>query len=259
MNGYNKCGNRCAPSDDITACGASCRLCPQPPQFGTEICSGGNCDFTCDGSHRKCGTSCVDSNNDKNNCGTCNNRCDTANAGALCAQGICEILNFTRNLCSAQWIGGGNGNYPVLLCPSTMGDTNGWYLVTNNPTLSDGQQYAGPALAMHPYAANDGVLSGAYPAIRVESGYRLQARVGCSANAFGCSLRYQVTYQPVGGSLGLVIEGTVANAGAVANLDVSLAPYVGQDVQFNLAVIIEGGAHDSGDTVFWVNPRIVRP
>lgn len=61
------------------------------------------------------------------------------------------------------------------------------------------------------------------------------------------------------GNLALLREGTVVGSGgSVANLDVALTSLVGQDVAFNFVVIVNA-SHSSHDTVFFVNPRIVRP
>jgi len=258
--GYHRCGDVCASNTDVATCGAtSCTACPAPPANARATCNGTSCDFECEGTRRRCGSTCVDATADKANCGTCGNRCDAVTASAICVASVCEIENLTRNVCSAQWVGGSDaaGMYPVLLCPSTQGDARGWFLVTNNPTLSDGMQYRAPAVAMHPYRANDGVLSGAWPAIRVEAGSRFRAAVGCAANSSGCNMKYQVTYEGPAG-LRLLTEGTIVAGGSVAMIDVSLAALVGQNIGFSLVAIVQP-PYSSSDTMFWINPRIERP
>lgn len=47
----------CKPND-VTACGASCSVCPVPAN-GAATCDGVACGFTCTSGYKKCGTSCI--------------------------------------------------------------------------------------------------------------------------------------------------------------------------------------------------------
>ncbi|MGH2551235.1 MAG: hypothetical protein ACRDHN_17755, partial [Thermomicrobiales bacterium] len=104
-----KCGDDCCPSTMICGDGISV-ICACPE--GTEYCNAscvscdpgqivdmGSCacvDNPCPGGGELCGTTCIDTVNDRNNCGSCGNVC--AN-GVPCIAGNC-ICPPGYNLCS---------------------------------------------------------------------------------------------------------------------------------------------------------------
>jgi hypothetical protein len=53
------------------------------------MCTNGECQLTCGGGTTKCGTTCVDTNTDENNCGDCGKTCVT---GQNCVAGVCDLV-----------------------------------------------------------------------------------------------------------------------------------------------------------------------
>jgi hypothetical protein len=58
--GQHGCGGECVANSDATACGSTCRRCPEPER-STAICRSGSCDLRCDDGFMKneAGTACV--------------------------------------------------------------------------------------------------------------------------------------------------------------------------------------------------------
>jgi hypothetical protein len=75
------------------------------------VCSSGNCSANCGAGLAKCGTSCVDLNTDKNNCGFCaqicggNLICNNANcacpSGTSDCSGVCADLQTSNADCGS--------------------------------------------------------------------------------------------------------------------------------------------------------------
>jgi hypothetical protein len=80
------CDGGCVANDprNCGACGKQCAV----PANGAAICSSGapgaafTCGISCSANHTKCGGSCVDTQGDSNNCGTCAHSCLAGKCGA---------------------------------------------------------------------------------------------------------------------------------------------------------------------------------
>jgi hypothetical protein len=51
------------------------------------VCSASKCGLVCDAGYSQCGANCVDTSNDKQNCGQCGHRCSGTKP---CVAGECQ-------------------------------------------------------------------------------------------------------------------------------------------------------------------------
>src|SRR5215208_4134126 len=90
--------------------------------------------------------------------------------------------DFIANACNdARW----QNDSQDLPCPGVEGDDNGFVIVLNSPKLEDGKTQ-GNALLTYPEKGREGFISGKYQAVRIESGDRFQAQIGCLYKANDC-------------------------------------------------------------------------
>jgi hypothetical protein len=87
-DGETRCGTDCA---DTRASAAHCGGCEQPCS-AEEVCSGGNCQASCESPLEACDGACVDVSSDAAHCGDCDEACPIPEGGmATCTLGTCGI------------------------------------------------------------------------------------------------------------------------------------------------------------------------
>lgn len=161
--------------------------------------------------------------------------------------------DFVANMCSAAWFSSA-GQLP---CPGTNGDSRGYVLRVNNPTLENGSTDTRPGLLTHPQNITNGYIQGIFPPYRVQSGDRFRSIVNCEAGATSCYVVFRLDYQIGTGSIQTFWAFVEKHEGLYYQADLSLAPLVGQDVKFILTVLATGSP--SGDRALWVAPQIFNP
>lgn len=160
--------------------------------------------------------------------------------------------DFTTNFCSAEW----RSDAGVLPCPGTNTDSKGFVLKVDNPQLQDGSTKNLPGLWMHPQWIQNGVISGRYPAFKVQAGDHFRATLACLYGALLCDVRFQLNYRADGGSLLNFGQWDILYEGNVQVLDLDLSSLAGKNVEFSLAVMANGSPQQ--DWAFWWQPKIVR-
>ena len=159
--------------------------------------------------------------------------------------------NFVSNLCAATWTSGAG----VLPCPGTDGSASGFVMPLSTVMLENGTTDARPAFLTAPQAIDYGWIQGAFPPYVVQTGDRFQATIACQYNASLCDVFYRLDYQVGSGPVQTLWSVRERYDGASANLDVSLASLVGQNVKFILTILANGPS--SNDRAMWIEPRIV--
>jgi len=159
--------------------------------------------------------------------------------------------NFASNLCAAAWTSGAG----ALPCPGADGDSRGFALPLGTVMLENGATDSRPAFLAAPQAIDYGWIQGAFPAYVVQSGDRFQSTIACQYNASLCDVFYRLDYQIGSGPIQTLWAAREKYDGASANVDVSLAALVGQNVKFILTILANGPS--ANDRAMWIEPRIV--
>jgi hypothetical protein len=160
--------------------------------------------------------------------------------------------DFIANACNdANW----RNDSQDLPCPGTEGDDNGFVLVLDSPKMEDGKSQ-GKGLLTHPENGNDGLISGKYEAVRIESGDRFQALIGCLETANDCDMIYRLQYQIGSGSIRTLGQWREVYEGQAYPINIDLSTLRGENVKFILSVLANGSSKE--DFALWINPRITR-
>lgn len=158
--------------------------------------------------------------------------------------------SFIDNMCKAQW----RSAPGVLPCPGTATDTNGFVLKVDNPKLDGGYQDNESALETSPQSANNGYISGTYPAINITAGSHFKTVIGCLFGSVNCNVKFSLFYIADGGSQTTWKEWTKTNDGKFISVDEDLTPLAGKSVQFIFQVTANGAG--SQTNTYWLLPRI---
>jgi len=162
------------------------------------------------------------------------------------------IYDFANNYCAAQWVSGAG----TLPCPGADGDANGFVIRRDNPTLQNGVLYTGRALETHPQWVDNGVITGKFPPLDVQSGYHFKATIGCLNGGSACDLIFQLNYRANGGSLQSLGQWSMKYADAPKDLDVDVSSLAGSSVEFVLAAMANGSS--AQDWAVWFKPIIIK-
>jgi Ig-like domain from next to BRCA1 gene len=159
--------------------------------------------------------------------------------------------DFTFNFCNATWEYN-NGNLP---CPGTAGDSRGYALNLNNPSMESGKTEHEPGLLTVPKDAFNGFIRGTYPPVQIQYGDRFRALINCQYQAYGCDVVFELNYQ-IGNFSHTLGQWHEIYDGFYLPVDIDLSSLAGQNVVFTLTV----SANRSGyrDQALWIDPRIVR-
>ncbi|MCC6147891.1 MAG: hypothetical protein IT308_10030 [Anaerolineaceae bacterium] len=162
------------------------------------------------------------------------------------------VYDFANNYCAAQWVSGAG----VLPCPGTEVDAAGFVIRKDNPTLQNGVLYTGRALQTHPQWVDDGVTTGKFPPLDVQSGYRFKTTIGCLNGGGACDVTFQFNYRANGGPLQSLGQWNMKYTDAPKDLDVDVSSLAGSSVEFVLAVMAHGSS--AQDWAIWFKPVIMK-
>jgi hypothetical protein len=159
--------------------------------------------------------------------------------------------SFADNYCRADW----ENNNAALPCPGTEGDSAGYVVRLNAPRMENGSTEDEPGLLTFPKDANNGVITGQFPAFTVQSGDRFRALVNCKYNADRCNVIFRLDYRN-NGRVYTLASWHEAYEGRYYTANVDLSSLAGQTVKFILVVLANGSPRD--DAALWLNPHIQR-
>ena len=159
--------------------------------------------------------------------------------------------DLLANYCQAGW----QNESQDLPCPGTDGDERGFVQALNSPKMEDGKT-PGNGLLTHPERENNGLISGKYPAFKIQSGDRFQTQIGCLNQANDCDMIFRLQYQIGNGSVKTLGQWREVYEGQSYPINIDLSPLSGENVRFILSVLANGSSHE--DYAIWINPRITR-
>lgn len=164
--------------------------------------------------------------------------------------------DFSKDYCTAAW---SSGSVSGMACPTLPGmDANppdGAFTHDDAPKMETGGTDDERALIMIPNDSENGVISAAYPVIRIKSGDRFKTVVGCMYHRWNCSVTFKLSYQ-AGGEVRDLGSWAQMHDGEFTKIDLDLSSLADKDVSFIFTVYSNGSNID--DWAFWLLPRITR-
>jgi hypothetical protein len=162
-------------------------------------------------------------------------------------------VNFIKEYCSADW----RSTTGKLSCPSASQDfKHGSITKSSNPVLEGGYQENEPTLITIPSDGSDGIISGKYPAFKVESGDQFTAIIGCLDASPNCNVKFQLNYSISGGTVHNLKSWNQESDNHFDRVTVDLSSLEGKTVNLILTVLNNGDSDD--DRAFWLAPSILR-
>jgi len=157
--------------------------------------------------------------------------------------------DLIASYCEAGW----QNATQDLPCPGTEGDDNGFVKVLSSPKLEDGKS-KGDGLLTYPERGSNGLISGKYPGVLIQSGNRFQALIGCLNKADDCDVIFRVQYQIGKGDIKTLGQWREVYEGEYYPINIDLSGLRGEKVKIILSVLANGSSHE--DFAVWVMPRI---
>jgi hypothetical protein len=159
--------------------------------------------------------------------------------------------NFADNYCAASW----ENNANALSCPGTGGDPNGFVVKLNTPVMENGTTEDEPGLLTVPQDTYDGIISGQYPAFKIQPGDRFRAIVNCQYDSKKCDVVFRLDYKN-NGQIKTLASWHEIYEGKYYPVDLDLSSLAGETVKFILVVNANGA--QKNDNALWLNPQIIR-
>lgn len=159
------------------------------------------------------------------------------------------LYDFSANYCSANWQSGAG----AISCPSASQDLRGSVQRFNGIDL-ESRRTNDYGLWVRPNFQLNGWARGQYPAYAVQFNDHFLAEVGCLGNSPGCDLIFQLEYQIVGGTTGVLGAWRETYDGLTTVINQDLSSLAGRNVWFTLGVTNNGVPENAN--AFWLLPRI---
>ncbi len=160
--------------------------------------------------------------------------------------------DFAVNYCDANW----DNNNADLPCPGVSGDSNGYVIKLDNPTMENGKTEDEPGLLTVPKNASNGFILGKFPALKIQDGDEFRSLVNCQYQAYACDVIFRLDYQIGSGNVNTLGQWHEIYEGKYFPVDVDLSGLAGQNVKFMLVALANGSGYQ--DRALWLDPRIVR-
>jgi hypothetical protein len=162
--------------------------------------------------------------------------------------------SFIDNLCAAVWKNNANN----IACPTSKQDfTNGSVYQVNNPKLEGGSTDDEPALVMIPADGTNGMVSGRFPAIALQSGDHFISLLGCMDASPKCNVIFTLSYTTDGTTIYSLKSWDHSYGEGFVRVDIDLSSLAGKSVQF-IFTVVNKDSHSVDDRAFWLRPNIKR-
>lgn len=163
------------------------------------------------------------------------------------------VYNFADKACDADW----GTPLGALACPGDETSVASGYVVKKTDAKrEDGVTENELSLVTRPNAANDGVITGIYPAFQVKSGDQFRAVVNCEYNSAGCDVTFRLKYQVDGGEYIIFDSWHEVYEGKFKVVNIDLSSLAGKNVIFVLQVKNNNTAVNN--KALWILPSIWR-
>ena len=168
------------------------------------------------------------------------------------------FYDFVDNYASANWLCGVDTT--TSACGASGDKVTGFVDKLTSPKIENNTTVFEPGIWTRPKGVTDGYITGTYPVIKLQSGDRFQAKIGCQygTTPSGCLVGFRLDYYLEGDS------SNVKNLGQwdekydtqYTTVNVDLTSLAGKSVVFILKVKSLGTPTD--DDAIWSGARIVR-
>lgn len=159
--------------------------------------------------------------------------------------------DLAANLCDAAW----RNDNKTLPCPGNSGSGDGFAVALHSPQMEDGK-VRGNGLLTVPEKNNNGLITGKYSAVKINSGDHFMALIGCLYNYNDCNMIFKLEYQIGQDPVKLLGQWNEIYEGKYYPIDIDLSFLNGQKVKFILTIYANGNPHE--DYGLWIEPRITR-
>jgi hypothetical protein len=164
-----------------------------------------------------------------------------------------SAYDFAAHYCDADW---NNGN-KFLVCPGVEGDNDGYVVRLDSARLENGNLSGSAGILTFPRDANNGFITGIFPAFKIQDGDRFRAIINCRTNSAGCNVIFRLEYQIGDGAVRKLGEWNEIYEGQWYSLDIDLSALKDENVKFILTVFANGSP--TKDFAIWIGPYILRP
>jgi len=162
-------------------------------------------------------------------------------------------VDFIGEYCKADW----RTSAGKIYCPSAYEDfSHGSIQRRQGATLTGGYEENETLLVTIPSSGSSGIISGRYPAFKVEDGDEFTTIIGCLDDSPKCNVTFQLNYSLSGGAVQNLASWKEKDNGSFERVRVDLSSLQGESVQIILTVLNNGSSAE--DRAFWLAPVIDR-
>jgi hypothetical protein len=162
-------------------------------------------------------------------------------------------VDFVGDFCKAEW----RTTAGKITCPSSHENfSDGSIQRRSGATLTGGYLEDETVLVTIPHSGSSGIISGRYPAFKIQDGDQWTSIIGCLDDSPKCSVTFQLNYSISGGSVETLASWKEKDNGDFDRVTVDLSSLAGKSVQIILTVLNDGSSTD--DRAFWLVPHILR-
>lgn len=165
---------------------------------------------------------------------------------------VSETYSFAQHICSAAWTSAA-GSLP---CPGDQGDSKGYVLPLEDPTLENNQQEEGLGMLMAAQPVAGGYITGQFEPVIVPQASDFRATISCANGATGCYVRFKVSYKVDNGPEQLLGEWNEGYEGGVTQAVKDLDMLEGRSVTFIFTITASGDPNHARG--IWFFPRITK-
>lgn len=162
-------------------------------------------------------------------------------------------LDLTEAACQAEW----TSSTGSVDCPETEDIAGGIVNPVENTTGEGGIGFSQPVLEVIPNEGPDGTITGTYGLLQIQPGDSFHTVLACADNQPGCSLIFELLYDPGDHHLVSIRRWVEVTDGAHQKVVVDLSALAGETIRLILSVSSQSGtAYDNKG--LWISPLILR-
>jgi hypothetical protein len=161
------------------------------------------------------------------------------------------VYDFVFSVCEADWESDAEDDLP---CPGRSGDSRGYVVPLDRPSLENGRVENEPGLLTVPNSNADGYIEGRFRNLRIRDGYRFRSGVMCAQDSRGCDVIFSVSYR-ISGSQRVELGAWRETFDGQYNIvDIDLSFLEGETI--DLFLTVEANDSNRNNNAIWWLPHI---